>query len=361
MKILRVLAAAGLAVTAIPSSANAQQLDDICAPASASLRDFRDAPDGTPAAEDTGVLHIISGGPRGTYISVADDLSRILSTGPGAERPLRIVPVVGRGSALNLIDLTRMPNRELALAQADAREYLEQSDISIIDGYYIARLYDEQLHLLARREFNSIADLNRSDVDINIGGSLSGTGITAAAVLDALGVTDATRTRYSNTDALDRLLRPNGGVDAMFYVAGQPVELFNNANENYANVHFIEIDHAEVEAAIGPGVYNPARLRRGSYEQIIRDRREVETIGVPALLIAADFSTSSADYQNVVAFIDSFYAHVRENCFSPRQNGAIHRAWRDLLIRDEEGGIGGWRLHPHMRELLDADAADGEH
>ena len=137
------------------------------------------------ARANAGTVGIISGGPDGTYVRIAADLAAVLDDGDA----LRVLPILGKGSLQNLADILVLRGVDIGIVQSDVlafarRERLLPGVDSLIQ--YIAKLYDEEVHVLARAEIARIEDLAGRPVNVDVRGS--GTAMTAALLFDALGL-----------------------------------------------------------------------------------------------------------------------------------------------------------------------------
>jgi TRAP-type uncharacterized transport system substrate-binding protein len=104
--------------------------------------------------ENDRAVGIISGGTEGTYIRIAADLANVLDS-----EDLRILPIVGRGSLQNLRDVMYLRGVDIGIVQVDAREGLKGANLheeALKRLRYIARLYNEEVHLLASRDITDI-------------------------------------------------------------------------------------------------------------------------------------------------------------------------------------------------------------
>ena len=104
-----------------------------------------------------GTVGIISGGVNGTYIRIAADLAAVLD-----KDDLRVLSIVGQGSVQNVTDLLYLKGIDIAIVQSDVLEFMRrQNTYSNIDKKidYIAKLYNEEFHILAKNTVSSLADL----------------------------------------------------------------------------------------------------------------------------------------------------------------------------------------------------------
>src|SRR5437773_1845921 len=139
--------------------------------------------DQAAASINRGVVELETSGAAGISVRIAEDLANIIDD--GATR--RVLPVVGKGSLQNIADLKLLRGIDLAILQTDVLDYTKQANyFPGIEVWvtYIAKLYNEEFHLLARRDIRSVADLANQKVNVDLRGA--GTAITAGRLFDLL-------------------------------------------------------------------------------------------------------------------------------------------------------------------------------
>ena len=112
----------------------------------------------------------------------------------GATR--RVVTVLGKGSLQNIADLKYLRGIDIAILPVDALEYARDQRLfpGIEDSLtYIAKLYNQELHLLARSDIKKVADLSGQTVNVDVQGS--STAFTAARLFNLLGIKPQDRER----------------------------------------------------------------------------------------------------------------------------------------------------------------------
>ena len=186
----------------------------------------------SPAKANAGTVGIISGGVDGTYVRIAADLAAVLDDG----QTLRVLPVIGKGSLQNVADILYLRGIDVGIVQSDVLTYVRQQ--RLYPGVeqslqYIAKLYDEEVHVLARKEIARVEDLAGQPVNVDVAGS--GTAMTASLIFDALGVAVQTR-NFDQSSALERLKQ--GELAAIVFVSGQPARLFANVTQE-SGLHFL--------------------------------------------------------------------------------------------------------------------------
>ena len=110
-----------------------------------------------------GVVELITA-PDATSVQMAQDLASVLDD--GATR--RVLPVVGRGSLQNLIDLKLLRGIDIGVVRTDVLEDARKQApyLGMLESLtYIAKLYNEELHVLASAAIGNIAELEGKQVN----------------------------------------------------------------------------------------------------------------------------------------------------------------------------------------------------
>jgi TRAP-type uncharacterized transport system substrate-binding protein len=259
----------------------------------------------------------------GASIQMAEDIASVLDD--GATR--RVLPVVGHGSVQNVLDLKALRGVDLAIVQSDVLEAAKQKKlvpgVEIIN--YIAKLHNEELHILARPEIARIEDLAGKKVDLG-----GGAAITGAAVFDLLRIKVEAVTD-DHALALQKLKA--GEVAAMAFVAAKPTPLFEVLRGG-DGLHFLAIPlKPELASA-----YVPAQLTNEDYPRLIAADAPVDTIAVGMVMIVANLTPTTERYRNVVNFVDAFFTQ-----FPRLQDAPRHPKWTEVNLTAE---LPGWKRFP---------------
>jgi len=275
------------------------------------------------ARANAGTVGVISGGVDGTYIRIANDLSAVLDRGD----ELRVLPIIGRGSVQNLSDIMFLRGIDIGIVQSDVlafaqRERLFPSVTSLVQ--YIAKLYDEELHLLARPGINRVEDLAGQRVNVDLRGS--GTAMTASLVFHGLGV-DVQTTNDPQDTALERLKR--GEIAAMAFVAGQPARIFASVPPG-SGLHFLEVPLTPALV----DTYLPSRLTAERYPNLVEAGGGVDTVAVGAVMAVYAWQPGTERHRKVARFIEAFFSRFDEFQRPPR-----HAKWREVNLAAQ---VPGW-------------------
>jgi uncharacterized protein len=267
------------------------------------------------AAVNRGVVELETTGSDGISVRIAEDLARLIDD--GATR--RLVPVVGKSSLQNIIDLRYLRGVDLAIVQADVLDDVKNRQVtSGLDSLtYITKLYNEEFHLLGRRDIKTIADLSGQKVSVDLPGS--GTDITAARLFDQLKLS-VTVTHDVPQVALDKLRK--GDIAAIAFVTGKPAPLFVGLTAE-DGLHFLPIPFDGWQNT----AYAPTRLTSADYSALIKPDQPIDTIAVSSILLAADLRQLPDRYNNVANFIDVFFTG-----FQSLLGPGYHAKWGEINL-----------------------------
>jgi TRAP transporter TAXI family solute receptor len=287
------------------------------------------------ARANLGTIGIISGGADGTYIRIAADLANVLDN-----EQLRILPIIGRGSLQNLQDIMFLRGVDIGIVQMDARQGLSANLQAVGQQRlkYLARLYNEELHVLASREITDIRQLNGKKVNIDKVGS--GTNLTARIIFEKLGIKPEF-TVYDQASSYERLR--SGEIQAALYVAGRPVRAMTEFQADN-RFHLLAVPF-EGEIA---ETYLPARFASTDYPRLIESGKAVETIAVGNVLAVFNWPENSERYKRVARFVDAFFSRFDE--FS--QPGR-HAKWKEVNL---SATVPGWQRFKAAQDWLDRAA-----
>lgn len=290
-------------------------------------------PAADPNDTNRGVVELETAGSAGITVRMAEDLASLIND--GATR--RIVPVVGAGSLANLSDLKRLRGIDMAILQIDALDYAkEQRLFPGIEGSitYVAKLHNEEFHLLARREIQNITDL--ANKSVNVDSRDSGTAITASRLFGILNL-PITTTNDRQEVALEKLKR--GELAALAFVAGKPAPLFHQVKAD-SGLHFLAVPFNSALAA----AYVPTRLTAADYPGLVAQGMPVDTIAVGLALVVANLDQIPERYRNVANFVDAFFTD-----FQSLLEPGHHPKWQEVNISTE---LPGWRRYPPAEQWL---------
>jgi TRAP transporter TAXI family solute receptor len=282
---------------------------------------------------------VISGNPNGTYLFFAYDMSAVLDSGD----ELRVLPVVGKGAFQNVKDILHLKGVDLGITQSDIMSFLKKTPEfgSNIDDrmHYIAKLYNEEMHILAGPGINSIADLNGKKVNYSDAGS--GTQFSTRLIFEALGI----KPQEVNMGQADGFLQVKSGeIAATVLIGGKPTAAFAKLQAE-PGLKILPVPYTE---ALETG-YFPAKLTNEDYPGLIPQGQVVDTIAVGAILACYAWPANTDRYRRVAKFTEAFLSKFEEFRKPPR-----HAKWRETNISTP---VKGWKRFQAAQEWIDGETS----
>src|ERR1700730_15745563 len=285
---------------------------------------------------NSGLVTIILGGLDSGVMSDATDLVTTLG---GAH--LRVLPVAGQGATKDVIDLLFARGIDVGVVHTDVLSALKrQAPFPGIDVFlqYIAKLYDEEIHILASSEIHSLQDL--ASKRVNFGTTESESFFTASTIFNVLGI-GVDITTLPQPVALSKLR--SGEIAALGYTVAKPARLFE-AIRPEEGFHFLSIS--------APGAlresYGEATLSAADYPALVEQDKPVSTLSVGTVLAAYNWPSGTERYRNVAHFVETFFGRLAELRMSRH-----HPKWREVNI---EASVPGWtRFAPASQWIKSAE------
>jgi hypothetical protein len=245
-----------------------------------------------------------------TLVGTANGNAQIVESSPqrlGNTSRLRIAPPAGQGPVQNVIDLLNLRRADTAIVPSDVLAYLRDGRLPGPDSSiaYIKQLDQEEVHILARQNITSIADLAGKKVNFDLRDSRSF--ITASVLFRALRI-NVQPVSLDQSRALQQLRQ--GEIAATVHVAKSPARLFFDLNWD-DGVHFLPVPFTqEVSRA-----YLPARLAPADYPLLIGGGEAgrgdpIATVAVPIVLAVNTRALETEGTRDNSQLIDAASARV---------------------------------------------------
>jgi uncharacterized protein len=284
-----------------------------------------------------GTVGVITGMEGGTYAQTASDLT-ILDNDT-----LRVLPVLGKGSLQNLSDILYLKGIDIGFVQADALTYAKRHNMfpNLAQGIqYIAKLYNEEVHVLARKDITQLKDLNGQRVNVDVVGS--GSAMTAEILLDDLGI-HAQIEHQKQITGVQEL--EHGDIAAIIHVGGAPIPLIANIPGD-SGLHFLSVP---INQTLLSESYLPDQFTHANYPSLVPVGTTIPTIAVGDVMAVYAWPPHTERYAKVARFVDAFFSHFNEFLKPPR-----HPKWREVNLAAE---VPGWTRFAAAQQWLDQHAA----
>jgi uncharacterized protein len=332
--VMRIALACGLCLVALTASAAPRAKDEPKAeaknqPSAASTRgNYR-------ARLNENVVTIMAGSASGTDLAIVQDIADVLNDGD----QLRVLPIVGKGPEQNIKDVLFLRGVDMGITQANIlKHYAKTGELgaNFIDQVaYVAKLFNEEMHILVRSDVNNINELKGKPV--NFGAEGSGTEITGKLVFEALGI-DAKEMHLSDADAVQKL--KSGEIAAMITVTGKPAPALANIKDAHG-LKLLTVPYAkELEDS-----YYPATLTHDDYPDLVAEGQRVDTVAVCAVLVSFNWNNDSPRYARIAKFVDRFFTN-----FDAFQKAPRHPKWREVNFA---ATLEGWHRSPLAQAWID--------
>jgi len=284
----------------------------------------------TGAAGAANELGIITGSERGTYYQFGLNLQRL-----GKQTGVDVSVATSKGSIENVFAVYQKPNTQLGIVQSDVLAFVArvQSDPVLKriakKTKMVFPLYNEEIHLLGRKEITDFDDL--TDRRVAIGREGSGTYLTARLLFKVSDVVPKEMVLIDTDEALAELKA--GRIDAMFYVAGYPVKLLSEGVTEADGLALIPITNKSITE-----FYTRAEIPARTYPW---QPQVLSTVAVKAVMISFDFRRKDCD------IIGQFAQSISTNLAWLVRNG--HPKWKSV---DLDAPLKGWEQYDCVAKYL---------
>jgi hypothetical protein len=275
-------------------------------------------------------MGIITGNERGTYHQFGLDLQQLMQK---HDIQLNVFP--SEGDIENIYAVYKRPGIPVGIVQADVLAFVAKVQTNPLLRSVARKiklvfpLYDNEVHLVARKGISSFEDL--AGRRVAIGYENSGTYLTSKLLFEVAKVNPGEMLPIGPDEALTQLKA--GSIDAMMYAVGAPAKLFLEDIADTDHLQLIPITHEDIRKFY-PRVEIPANTYKWH-------KSPVPTVGVKAVLVSFDFRTEQCEN------VGHFARALSENMDWLRQNG--HPKWKQV---DLNYVLKGWEQYDCVRRQI---------
>jgi TRAP-type uncharacterized transport system substrate-binding protein len=282
---------------------------------------------------------------EGAPIRFATEIARVVDEVDESDA-LHVFPIVTRGPTENLEALLYLRGVDAAIINADALEQFRTLVPNIDQRVnYILNLFPSEVHIFARPEIHSLADLKGKKVNFNTPGTTAA--YSGPLIFGRLKL-DVDKTFVPHPVALEQMRKGEGDIAAVVFVTSKPVDAFLRGRWD-PGFKFLPVDITEGDFI---NYYLPSVLTPKDYPQLIPEGQDVQTISVPTILVAYNWPQGSDRYARLARLVDHLFSRLDQF----RAPG-FHPAWRDVNITAQVSGL---RRFTPAQEWIDWHRVTGQ-
>jgi TRAP transporter TAXI family solute receptor len=279
----------------------------------------RPDPDGNLPDRDAlnnGTVTVITAPVGGAFAAMGSDMANVLDDGEN----LRVLPIIGKGSVQNLIDIMRLRNVDMGFVVSDAVEFVktEYHVPNMEDRVrYIAKLFNNDLHIVARKDIKTIRDLAGRKIfsERNLGY------FALRNVFNRLKITADIDFRTDDAGGLQKMLA--GEADAWIVSAGKIAPIIRNIKNESGLFHLVPVPY---EPSL-EDIYVPSTITSEEYPNLLAQGEKIETVASSTLLMVYNWPEGTDRYERVARFVNGLFSKIDELRQPPR-----HPKWRETSL-----------------------------
>jgi uncharacterized protein len=280
-----------------------------------------------------------------TCARFAEDIRNVVNDiRPGG---MRVLPILGVGGFQNINDMLFLRGVDMATVDLDSLKLIQRKDPELYANleqrlHYITKLYNAELHVLARDTIGSLADLEGKAVNFDL--KDSETQVTGENIFSVLKI--ATRkTYFDNDQALQKLAA--GEISAMIVLTGAPQSALSRVRRE-DGFHFVPVSEATLPGRNLAAVledYLPAELTAEAYPNLVSPGEPVPTLANRALLAVYNWPEDSDRHRRLARFVQEFFGKIERF-----RDNARHPKWKEINLA---ATVPGWTRFKPAQEWLD--------
>jgi TRAP-type uncharacterized transport system substrate-binding protein len=301
-------------------------------------------PQGLPAPNDTWKLPnrdsvnadtvTVITAPAGGATSVfGSDMARVLDGGS-----VRVLPILGKGPVHNVTDILYLKAVDMGMVVADVPEFYRlQYKIPDISSQlrYIAKLYNNEIHVVASTSVKSIFDLAGKRIVAS-----TDVGYYAAKVIfNRLNMNANFDYWTDDAGAIQKIA--DGEADAYIGSTGKVFGLLRAVKNEDHRLHLVPIPYDRRLQDL----YLPTTLSSDEYPNMLEPGQTIDTVATSVLLVTYNWPENSERYQRITNFTNAFFSKFDEFRKPPR-----HPKWKEASLT---AAIPGWTRFKPAQQWID--------
>jgi TRAP-type uncharacterized transport system substrate-binding protein len=306
-------------------------------------------PEGLPGPDDTWTLPnrdamnantvtVITAPAGGATAIFGSDMARVLDDGE-----LRVLPVLGKGPVRNVVDILYLKAIDMGMVAGDVPEFYQlQYKIPDVASRLrqIAKLYNNELHVIAPTSIKSIFDLEgkRIVAQTDVGY------YSAKVIFSRLNMHVTYDYWTDDSRAIQKII--DGEADAYITSTGKVFPLARAIKNDDRRLHLVPIPYDRRLQDL----YVPTTLSGTEYPNLLAPDEKIETVATSVLLVTFNWPENSERYRRTAKFVNTFFSKIDEFLKPPR-----HPKWHEASINVK---IPGWERFKAADEWI-AQHVDG--
>ena len=276
-------------------------------------------------------IGIITGSDKGTYYQFGLNIQKVVKQ----QKDIDLNVHTSKGSIENIYAVFQRPGVQMGIVQADVLAFVARVETNQTlqriakKTKMVFPLYNEEIHLLGRKDIADFDDL--ADKRVAIGREGSGTYLTTRLLFKVSEVAPKEMVLIDTDEALAELKA--GRIDAMFYVAGFPVKLLAEGVTQGDDLALIPIANKSILE-----FYPKAQIPANTYSWLTKP---IDTVAVKAVLVSYDYKKGDCDNVGRIAEV------VSSNMDWLLKNG--HPKWKFV---DLNAPLKGWEQYECVRKYV---------
>jgi TRAP-type uncharacterized transport system substrate-binding protein len=284
-------------------------------------------------AMNAGTVTVITAPAGGATSVFGSDMARVLD-----DNNVRVLTVLGKGPVHNVVDVLYLKSIDMGIVVADVPEFYRlQYKIPDITSQlrYIAKLYNNEIHVVAPTSVKSIFDLQGKRIVAS-----TDVGYYAAKVIFNRLNMNATFDYWTDdARAIQKIV--DGEADAYIGSTGKIFGLLRAVKNEDHRLHLVAVPYDRRLQDL----YLPTTLSSDDYPNMLAPGETIDTIAVSDLLVTFNWPEKSDHYLRVANFVNAFFSKFDEFQKPPR-----HPKWKEASIA---AVIPGWTRFKPAQDWID--------
>jgi TRAP transporter TAXI family solute receptor len=278
-------------------------------------------------------LGVIAGDEAGSEAEFAAEMAELFAT----DSPFRVVPVSGDVGLKNISRLLHDPHIDAGFISTDvlAGTKTQSAGNDLAERLQVvARFCPQEVHVLARPDIESLADL--AGKKVNIGPAGGSSAVTATILFRALNIA-IEPLALDGRAAVNQLKQ--GAIAAVLIVGAKPTPLIAEISAS-DGLHLLPIEF-EIDLEDS---YLPTGFDHDDYPNLIEMETEIPSVATGLVLLTAASKDDAGHTMRVARFVDTLFSR-----FGDLKKDGRHPKWREINLA---ANLPGWTRTPAAEAWL---------